>query len=66
MDMKRKEGTRSKNSYSYCKVKAAVSKMIDCSESTVKLLEHCKCQRPPYIRLVIETFGLHGLVTNFT
>ena len=46
--MKRKEGTGSKNSYSYCKVKAAVSKMIDLSESTVKLLEHCKCQRPPY------------------
>ena len=48
MDMKRKEGTGSKNSYSYCKVKAAVSKMIDFSESTVKLLEYCKCQRPPY------------------
>ena len=46
--MKRKEGTGSKNSCSYCKVKAAVSKMIDLSKSTVKLLEHCKFQRPPY------------------
>ena len=63
MDIKRKEGSGSKNNYSYCKVKAAVSKMIDLSESTVKLLDHCKFQRLPYKRLVIETSGLHGLVT---
>ena len=63
MDIKRKEGSGSKNNYSYCKVKAAASKMIDLSESTVKLLEHCKFQRQPYKRLVIETSGLHGLVT---
>ena len=63
MDMKRKGGTGSKNSYTYCKVKAAVSKMIDLSKNTGKLLEHY--QKPPYIRLVIETSRLHGLVTNF-
>lgn len=63
MDIKRKEGSGSKNNYSYCKVKAAASKMIDLSESTVKLLEHCKFQRLPYKRLVIETSGLCGLVT---